>query len=475
MKKNLTQVLALLVALAILFFQPTLAQRKGTPGTLKGGRGAKVKTNSDGSVDITGTPVRVNGVAYNGGGDSSPTSSTTPLESFATSGDGAQGNPYNGWEAFTPTNGRSYSFTENKWYIFTTMPNLAITGVSIYANGAHLKKASAGGICLPYNGGAYNTLLADAKIDCNGASVGLHIDSLFHSQFRNVYLYNVADTGIELAWLVLSTMDNVRITNQEGPNGLCCGGVPTLGISTTHSGSDVGKTVQANTFNQVYIQGAGQGAQLRYFVNNTILSSSFENLTGLAGAVLCDATCTNNTIIGHDDESNAGGVDWYILGQRNTFVGLENQGQFHIAAGGNNNKIIGGRFYQLWIEAAALNNTIDGATVTLTSGGLADFSPSTHYVSPVFNAGSGTYYAGQMNFGTGYMRGSAPDTVQARNALNNSVGFLDGYAYKLQDHIAVSGGAGPPSGACTPGIYINFAPGASPALYGCDGGVWVGK
>jgi hypothetical protein len=150
--------------------------------------------------------------------------------------------------------------------------------------------------------------------------------------------FNAVDTGIVGASAVCSTFD-VRISNNTDGAFVV---QPAAGVAAIK--------LVACTLNKLVVEGCGASAQkavqLTGCINNSFRGGTIES--NAAGGLIEDSTCSRNTYINMDNETNGTGADWTINGSYPVLINCSGAGTVSGSTFGSTGAIVlGGKFQSL--------------------------------------------------------------------------------------------------------------------------------
>lgn len=350
---------------------------------------------------------------------------TYNVATLVTGGSGTLVSPWTGWDTaiaalFGPN--KTFYFPSGV-YGYSTSPNFGVHG-NVHYKGEH-------GTVLKYTGSGravelfatqpaqqtgvntvFGIIFENFIIDGSGTgTVGLYLNSIHHSIFRNVFVRNVTDKGFHFRFTILNTYDTLHATTRVGDtDGLGESTPLAIGFYLDNDGNVV-NAVQACTFiNCIAEECTGVGIHLQGANQNQFLGGSSEQNDGKN--LVCYGH--GNTFYGMDNEysGDADAEDFYIGGNYNKVVNCLGNGTIRIGNdvdGGDyiGNEIIGGQFNKIIVDVHAQFTRLDKPAYNFSStGGYYNNSNSTALVGAPIDYANETVHARKMEIpGASIMRG----------------------------------------------------------------------
>lgn len=272
-------------------------------------------------------------------------------------------------------------------YKVSSLPNWASDNFAVIGQGtviihytgttANAVEVNAIGAGLPSDS-AFNVTLANLIIDAPNANYALFLSGAHHSRFINIRILSALTAGIRTDWCVLSYFQNIWVTTERFTVSL-----PPTGIYVRDDGA--GRQTSSCTFINCAVEGvSGSGFLLNHSLDNNFFNCTSEgNQIGFQ----VNATSFGDTFYGAYGEANSS-EDLAIFGQNIGFIKAAMKTTANpsiIEAGATGCYLIGGAYYAVAIDAAAVGTRLLGISA---STGLVNSSPST-VIDDCFNTTAG--------------------------------------------------------------------------------------
>lgn len=262
-------------------------------------------------------------------------------------------------------------------YNYSASPNWAIKGVRVRGLGTVTLNFTGTGNAWSVDFGSppsaavnHDVIMENLTISGNASATnGLYVSGCDHCVFRDIRVTNVSAAGVAIIRNTVSRYDSIRVSNVEGAytttpvNGILC----------------------------------DQNANAQQSSANTITHVAIE---GVSGSGLKFGGCFQTVVAGGTSESNGRGIELATNSARNTFIGLDLEGnstedisvattqnQFHgvlaissvanathLTATARQNKFYGGLYGNITLDAGAYSNAFFGIEYKFGAGAFTDNS-----------------------------------------------------------------------------------------------------
>ena len=346
------------------------------------------------------------------------------VTAYRTSGAGTSADPYLGWDTATPwAANKLFIFEADKTYAFSsTITAWAKSGIRISGGGmGTVLKFTGAGIAIDatalapdmHGGHVWGCVYENFKIVGNATCTKLFVaNHNSHIAMRNVYARECTTRAYEFVSCVLGNIDARFSVNEE--------------VNTTIPVTAFYVEANALTFTNFIAEGAQVGLELGGQASwNTFMGGSPEG-NSVRGCII-GADANQNYFYSLDFESNTT-EDVKCSGYRNSFMHCNSAGTFKIATGanGNENKIIGGVYNAITVEAGCLRNAFSLLSYASSGGAFTDGGTDTLIGDNVLSAVTGKPRSRTLYGRIKFMSTTVP-TISATTGLDTgSAAFVSG-------------------------------------------------
>jgi hypothetical protein len=279
-------------------------------------------------------------------------------------------------------------------YVYTTTLDMTINNLTVRGQGfSSLLKFTGTGNCIKIEGvlgtlGGYTTLDSFAVSGTATATNGIFINNWPKFQLLNISVGNVSGAGIATGFIVFGYMLNPTINEFDwGPSGYTVKPTNGMLLGRPIAGVVTYPDTCALTIVNPNIQGvSGSGLKCVNGFSGVITGGSSEFNTGYGLEVLADFQQTVFTNV--DFEGSISGTAALVNGSQNTFIGglVPSSSQSWVfGAAANQNKVIGGTYGTITLNAGAFLNSLTDVTITANNG-LVDNGTSTKLDNALVNS-----------------------------------------------------------------------------------------
>ena len=292
---------------------------------------------------------------------------------YISGGSGTLADPWVGWDTNTPWGAGEFYFPSG-YFAFSTTLELAYQGINIIGNGfSTVLKFNGTGNAISFDGGVTGVgtvCMKNFLIQGNpNATNGIFINNANNGILEQINVIDVNNAALLSHYSVLWTVTNFRCSLYDTDTPGTWGTRPKFGM-VLGVGTLASTNVTAWNVNNVLIQDVSEvGILIENGAQNTFLGGLLYG-NGIWGIQLTEYA-NWNVFVGTDAESN----ECLCSGYDNHFFGVLFYGGgappgpsgLTFDATSKFNKVYGGEFLFITIEAGATRNIIDGATIYATN------------------------------------------------------------------------------------------------------------